>query len=96
LREDRRADEGRVDYLKIDEIVDLKSIGNQRDRSIEQAIRFEISRLSLQLSAGRLLRGRRRGAQARAQTVGKGTVWKQAPFVKVEGAAPVMEWARDR
>lgn len=33
----------RVDYLKLDEIVDLKTVGNQRDRSIETAIRFEIA-----------------------------------------------------
>jgi hypothetical protein len=33
----------RLDYLKPDEIVDLKTVGNQRDRSIEQAIRFEIA-----------------------------------------------------
>lgn len=33
----------RVDYLKVKALVDLKSIANQRDRSIENAIRFEIS-----------------------------------------------------
>jgi hypothetical protein len=33
----------RVDYLKVKAMVDLKSIGNQRERSIEQAIRFEIA-----------------------------------------------------
>lgn len=33
----------KLDYLKLDEIVDLKSVANQRDRSIEQAIRFEIA-----------------------------------------------------
>jgi hypothetical protein len=33
----------RVDYLKVKALVDLKSIGNQRERSIEQAIRFEIA-----------------------------------------------------
>lgn len=33
----------RVDYLKLRSIVDLKSIGNQRERSLEQAIRFEIA-----------------------------------------------------
>lgn len=33
----------RVDYLKQKAIVDLKSIANQRERSLEQAIRFEIA-----------------------------------------------------
>lgn len=33
----------KVDYLKIKRIIDLKSIGNQRERSIENAIRFEIA-----------------------------------------------------
>ena len=33
----------KVDYLKIKRLVDLKSIGNQRERSIENAIRFEIA-----------------------------------------------------
>jgi hypothetical protein len=33
----------RVDYLKLKAIVDLKSIGNQRERSLEQAIRYEIA-----------------------------------------------------
>jgi hypothetical protein len=33
----------RVDYLKLKAAVDLKSIGNQRERSIEQAIRWEIA-----------------------------------------------------
>lgn len=33
----------RVDYLKIKAMVDLKSIGNVRQRSMEQAIRFEIA-----------------------------------------------------
>lgn len=33
----------RVDYLKIRAMVDLKSIANQRERSIENAIRFEIA-----------------------------------------------------
>lgn len=33
----------RVDYLKLRAIVDLKSIANQRERSLEQAIRFEIA-----------------------------------------------------
>jgi hypothetical protein len=33
----------RVDYLKLRAIVDLKSIGNQRERSLENAIRFEIA-----------------------------------------------------
>lgn len=33
----------RVDYLKVKMMVDLKSVGNQRERSIEQAIRFEIA-----------------------------------------------------
>jgi hypothetical protein len=33
----------RVDYLKVKALVDLKSIGNQRGRSIENAIRFEIA-----------------------------------------------------
>jgi hypothetical protein len=33
----------KLDYLKLDEIVDLKSVANQRERSIETAIRFEIS-----------------------------------------------------
>lgn len=33
----------RVDYLKLKSIVDLKSIANQRDRSLENAIRFEIA-----------------------------------------------------
>ncbi len=32
----------KVDYLKIDMMVDLKSIGNPREMSIEQAIRFAI------------------------------------------------------
>lgn len=33
----------RVDYLKLRSIVDLKSIGNERERSLEQAIRFCIA-----------------------------------------------------
>lgn len=33
----------RVDYLKLRAIVDLKSIGNVRERSLENAIRFEIA-----------------------------------------------------
>ena len=33
----------RVDYLKIKRHIDLKTIGNQRERSIENAIRFEIA-----------------------------------------------------
>ncbi len=33
----------RVDYLKIKAMVDLKSVGNQRERSIENAIRGEIA-----------------------------------------------------
>lgn len=33
----------RVDYLKLKAMVDLKSIANQRERSIENAIRFEIA-----------------------------------------------------
>jgi hypothetical protein len=33
----------RVDYLKLKAIVDLKSIANQRERSLENAIRFEIA-----------------------------------------------------
>jgi hypothetical protein len=33
----------RVDYLKVKALVDLKTIANQRDRSIENAIRFEIA-----------------------------------------------------
>jgi hypothetical protein len=33
----------RVDYLKRDVIVDLKSIANQRERSMENAIRYEIA-----------------------------------------------------
>lgn len=33
----------RVDFLKIKMMVDLKSIANQRERSIENAIRFEIA-----------------------------------------------------
>lgn len=33
----------RADYLKLRAVVDLKSIGNQRERSLEQAIRWEIA-----------------------------------------------------
>lgn len=33
----------RVDYLKLRACVDLKSVGNQRERSIENAIRWEIA-----------------------------------------------------
>ena len=33
----------KVDYLKLKAMVDLKSISNQRERSIEQAIRWEIA-----------------------------------------------------
>jgi hypothetical protein len=33
----------RADYLKLKAIVDLKSIANQRERSLENAIRFEIA-----------------------------------------------------
>lgn len=33
----------RVDYLKIKRHIDLKTVGNQRERSIENAIRFEIA-----------------------------------------------------
>jgi hypothetical protein len=33
----------RVDYLKIKALVDLKTVANMRQRSIEQAIRFEIA-----------------------------------------------------
>lgn len=33
----------RIDYLKVKMMVDLKSIANQRERSIENAIRFEIA-----------------------------------------------------
>ena len=33
----------RVDYLKLKAMVDLKTVGNQRQRSIENAIRFEIA-----------------------------------------------------
>lgn len=33
----------RVDYLKLKAIVDLKSIANQRERSLENAIRYEIA-----------------------------------------------------
>lgn len=33
----------RVDYLKLKAIVDLKSVGNQRERSLENAIRWEIA-----------------------------------------------------
>lgn len=33
----------RLDYLKLKAIVDLKSIGNQRERSLENAIRFEVA-----------------------------------------------------
>jgi len=33
----------RVDYLKLKACVDLKSVGNQRERSLENAIRWEIA-----------------------------------------------------
>lgn len=33
----------RVDYLKLKAMVDLKSVGNQRERSLENAIRWEIA-----------------------------------------------------
>jgi hypothetical protein len=83
----------RVDYLKIKAMVDLKSVGNQRERSIEQAIRFEIAGWHYNIQPRVYTEGAQVLRKLIRDTAGKGTVWKQAPFVKVEGEPPVMEWA---
>jgi hypothetical protein len=62
----------RVDYMQIDKMVDLKSVGNQRERSIENAIRFEIAAYKYNLQpvvyfeGAEIVRGlvRQQGAEA--------------------------------
>lgn len=82
----------KLDYLKLDEIVDLKTVANQRDRSIEQAIRFEISSYHYNFQPIVYFEGVDAVRKIVRKSVGKGTVWKQAEVVKVEGEKPVKEW----
>ncbi len=42
----------RVDYLKIKAMVDLKTVGNQRERSIENAIRWDIATFKYNIQPG--------------------------------------------
>ncbi len=82
----------RVDYLKIKAMVDLKTVANQRERSIEQAIRWEIASYHYNVQPCVYWEG----AEIVRQLVrerGRSAVWEHRPFVKAEGLAPVIEAA---
>lgn len=77
----------RVDYLKIKAMVDLKSVGNQRGRSIENAIRWEIATWHYNLQPAVYVAGAQAVRELVRQTAGKGTVFRAV--AKAPGEAPV-------
>lgn len=82
----------KVDYLKVKAMVDLKTVTNQRDRSIEQAIRFEISGYHYNFQP----RVYTEGAQVVRELIrnGEGCIHIPQDYMPDRPAQEIVEWAQ--
>lgn len=91
----------RVDYLKIKAMVDLKSVGNQRERSIENAIRWEIASYHYNIQPAVYQEGAE-AVRAIVRELGASAVWewdyvgKQAIRAELDRLGFALKWASHR
>lgn len=83
----------KVDYLKIKRAIDLKTVGNQRERSIENAIRFEISSYHYNMQPAVYIEGIEELRPLVRDSVGKGTVWIKQGEEWAQATGDELAWA---